>query len=156
MGIKYYASLVLAFLIGAFAISTRPALAFRTAVVIQTSAPVEFVAPDELKIKLARNQSVTILDVRASSDLTQSDSKIKGALHVKLRKLESRLTMPPLKSIARDSEVVTYCACPNDEASIRAAQLLKNAGFTRVRVLKGGWLSWKKANGQIEGRSRGI
>ena len=156
MGFKHYATLLLMLLIGGLGITTRPAFAFQPAVILQTPAAVEFVTPEELKATLAKNRPVTILDVRATSNLTESDSKIKGALHIKLRKLESRLALPPLKNIARDAEVVTYCACPNDEASIRAAQLLKNAGFTRVRVLKGGWLSWKKANGQIEARSRGI
>jgi rhodanese-related sulfurtransferase len=75
---------------------------------------------------------------------------------VKVRKLKSRLALPPLKNIARDSEVVTYCACPNDEASIRAAQELMDAGFKRVRALKGGWVAWKKTNGQVESRPRGL
>jgi rhodanese-related sulfurtransferase len=127
----------------------------RPLVAPQESAAVEFLTAEELKAKLARNQAVTILDVRATNNLVDSGSKIKGALHVKLRKLESRLRLPPLKYVARASEVIAYCACPNDEASIRAAQVLMNAGFKRVRVLKGGWSAWKKANGQVEARPRG-
>jgi 3-mercaptopyruvate sulfurtransferase SseA len=30
------------------------------------------------------------------------------------------------------------------------------AGFKQVRVLKGGWLVWKKANGQVEPLARGM
>jgi rhodanese-related sulfurtransferase len=113
-------------------------------------AEVQFVTAEELKAKLSRNESVAIIDVRATSGLLESGNKIKGAVYVKLRRLKSRLGMPPLKDVPRNREVVTYCACPNDEASIRAAQLLLEAGFTRVRVLKGGWVTWRKVNGQVE------
>ena len=122
----------------------------------QTPPQVQFVTAQELKAKLARNEPVTVIDVRASSEFAESENKIKGAIHVKVRKLQSRLALPPLKNVPRDSEVVTYCACPNDEASIRAAQELMNAGFKRVRALKGGWVAWKKTNGQVESRPRGL
>ena len=120
----------------------------------QMSPQVLFVTAEELKAKLARNEPVTVIDVRASSEFAESENKIKGAIHVKVRKLQSRLALPPLKNVPRDSEVVTYCACPNDEASIRAFQELTNAGFKRVRVLKGGWVAWKKTNGQVESRPK--
>jgi rhodanese-related sulfurtransferase len=122
----------------------------------QTPPQVQFVTAEELKGKLARNESVTVIDVRSSSDFGDSENKIKGAIHVKMRKLQARLALPPLKNVPRDSEVVTYCACPNDEASIRAAQELTTAGFKRVRALKGGWVAWKKINGQVESRPRGL
>lgn len=122
----------------------------------QTVPQVQFVTAEELKAKLAKNEPVTVIDVRSSSDFADSENKIKGAIHVKVRKLQSRLTLPPLKNLSREGEVVTYCACPNDEASIRAAQELMAAGFTRVRALKGGWVAWKKTNGQIESRPRGM
>ena len=117
---------------------------------VQDSAAVEFITVDDLKARLTKNQSLTIIDVRASNEVINSGTMIKGASHVKLRKLKSRLALPPLKDLSRDREIVTYCACPNDEASVRAAQVLMDAGFRRVRVLKGGWVAWKKAKGQIE------
>jgi len=122
----------------------------------QTPPQVQFVTAEELKGKFVRNEPVTVLDVRSSTDFGEGENKIKGAIHVKVRKLHARLALPPLKNVPRNSEVVTYCACPNDEASIRAAQELTNAGFKRVRVLKGGWVAWKKTNGQIESRPRGL
>ncbi|MDQ2976041.1 MAG: rhodanese-like domain-containing protein [Acidobacteriota bacterium] len=39
---------------------------------------------------------------------------------------------------------------------MRAAQVLLGSGFTRVRVLKGGWVVWQKAKGQVEPMARGI
>ena len=122
----------------------------------QDSPKVDFITADELKTKLAKNQPVTIIDVRATGGLSSSDSKIKGAIYVKLRRLRSRLAFPPLKGVPRDREIVTYCACPNDESSVYAAQVLLDAGFKRVRALKGGWTGWQKAKGQIESVARGI
>jgi rhodanese-related sulfurtransferase len=113
-----------------------------------------FISAEDLKAKIGRNESLTIIDVRTTGAYSHSDSMIKGALFVKLRRLNSRLSFPPLKSVPRDSEVITYCACPNDEASIHAAQILSAAGFNRVRVLKGGWRMWQKVNGQVTSKPK--
>ena len=119
----------------------------------KAAAAAAFMSAEQLKAKLARNEPVTIIDVR-DSDSYLNNNKIKGSIHVKLRRLSYRLTMAPLRNAPRDREIVTYCACPQDEASIRAAQILTDAGFTRVRVLLGGWQMWLRAKGQTEPRPR--
>ena len=116
-------------------------------------AAADFMSAEQLKTKLARNEPLTIIDVR-DTDSYLNHNKIKGSIHVKLRRLSYRLTLAPLKNAPRDREIVTYCACAHDEASIRAAQILADAGFTRVRVLQGGWQMWLRANGQTEPRPR--
>ena len=115
---------------------------------------VEFITAEELKRKISKNERITVIDVRSSSAFSESEDKIKGAIRVKLRKLKSRLAVPPLKNVPHNSEVVTYCACPSDEASIRAAQILSEAGFKRVRALQHGWQGWLQAKGQLEPRPR--
>src|SRR2546421_178385 len=120
------------------------------------SSNAEYITAEELKAKLARNEPVTIIDVRETSSFAGSDSKIRGAIHLKVRRLQYRLSFPPLKDVSRDSEVVTYCACPNDESSIQAAQILLQSGFKRVRILKGGWRMWLKVNGQLEQKPKGM
>jgi rhodanese-related sulfurtransferase len=95
-----------------------------------------------------------IIDVRGSESYAAATSTIKGALHFKVRKLKSRLGYAPLKDLPRDREIVTYCACPKDEASIAAAQILQASGFKRVRVLQGGWQEWLRANGPVEPRTK--
>jgi len=119
----------------------------------KAAAAAAFMSADQLKAKLARNEPVTIIDVR-DTDSYLHNNKIKGSIHVKLRRLSYRLTMAPLRNAPRDREIVTYCACSQDEASIRAAQILTDAGFTRVRVLQGGWQMWLRAKGQTEPRPR--
>lgn len=114
----------------------------------------ELITAEDLKARISRNEQVTIIDVRATSSYVESDSKIKGAIYVKLRRLNARLGFPPLKNVPRDSYVIAYCACPNDESSLRAVQILSAAGFTHARALKGGWRMWLKANGPVEPKPR--
>jgi rhodanese-related sulfurtransferase len=129
--------------------------AFAAGQTVQQSTPAtEFITAEELKARLAKNEPVTIIDVRSASGLQNNDNKIKGAVYVKLRRLKYRLGFAPLKDAPRNRDVVTYCACPNDEASIRAAEVLRDAGFKHVKVLKGGWVVWRKANGQVEPLAR--
>lgn len=116
----------------------------------------EFVSAAELKEKLSKGAPLTLIDLRSADAYAGSDGKIAGALHIKERRLRARLALPPLRDLPRDTEVVTYCACPNDEAAVRAAQTLTAAGFKRVRVLKGGWRGWLDARGQVEAKPRGM
>lgn len=114
----------------------------------------EFVTAEELKAKFAENQPPAIIDVRPGALYAEAEQKIKGAIRIRLRRIKDRLVFAPLKDLPRDKEVVTYCACPEDEAGIRAAEILRNAGFTRVRILKGGWQAWLAAGGPIETRPK--
>ena len=122
----------------------------------QGAAPAEFVTAAELREKLSRGEPVTPIDLRSADAYAASDGKVRGAIHIKERRLRARLALPPLRDLARDAEVVTYCACPDDEAAVRAAQTLTSAGFKRVRVLKGGWRAWLDARGQVEAKPRGL
>jgi rhodanese-related sulfurtransferase len=114
---------------------------------------VDLITVDELKSKVSGNETVLIIDVRSSESYANSQSKIKGALHFNVRKLKSRLRFPPLKDVPKNQPVVTYCACPSEEAAITAAQVLLENGFTNVKALKGGWTGWQKANGPVQARA---
>jgi rhodanese-related sulfurtransferase len=112
---------------------------------------IEFITPEELKTKIAKNEPLAILDLRSQDSYEQSDRTIKGSLHTRVRKVASRL-----REVARDKEVITYCACPADEAAILAARALLTNGFTRVRVLKGGWNAWLQAGGPVQPKPRSL
>jgi rhodanese-related sulfurtransferase len=129
------------------------ALAFVAVVQAQQPA-VNMITAEELKTKIANNEQVTVIDVRSSEGFANSTTTLKGSIHFKLRKLKSRLNFAPLKDLPRNREIVTYCACPNDESSIAAAQILQAAGFTRVRVLQGGWHEWLRVKGPVQPRMR--
>ena len=68
------------------------------------SAEVERITVDELKVMLAENKPVTIIDVRSPSTYDATDTKIKNAVRIPLDEIEARL-----KEIPRDREIVTYC-----------------------------------------------
>jgi rhodanese-related sulfurtransferase len=110
---------------------------------------VEFITPEELKAKIAKNEPVAIVDLRSQSSYEQSDKTIKGSLHTRVRKVANRL-----REIPRENEVITYCACPADEAATLAARELLANGFKRVRVLKGGWNAWLQAGGPVQPRPK--
>ena len=121
----------------------------------QTKPPnIDRITAEELKAKLAKNESVAIIDLRAIDTFDQSTNKIKGAIHVKSRRLRYRLSFEPFKDIPRDREVVTYCACGDDEIAVRGAQVFLDAGFKRVRVLKGGWQAWLNVGGPVESKPK--
>lgn len=115
---------------------------------------INMITAEELKTKMVSNEPVVVIDVRSSEGFANSGTTIKGSTHFKLRKLKYRLQYPPFKDLPRDREIVTYCACPKDESSIAAAQILQAAGFTRVRVLQGGWTAWMRASGPVQPRAR--
>ena len=116
--------------------------------------PTNTISVAELKAKLASNQPVLIVDVRSAEGFASSTTTVKGSYHYKLRHLKYRSQYAPFKDWPRNAEIVTYCACPKDEASIAAAQILQTSGFTRVRVLQGGWIEWLKANGPVQPRAK--
>ena len=152
MRVKKWTSICMLFLICTAAANTRTgtsADAAQPQFNLQEALQVEFVTAEELKAQMSKGQSLTIIDVRSNYGAGNDERKIIGAVHVKLRRLRSRLSFSPLKEAPRDRQVITYCACPSDEASIRAAQLLLGEGFKRVRVLKGGWVAWQRVNGPI-------
>src|SRR5262245_44591675 len=76
------------------------------------ASSVAFMSVEELKTRLAAKESLVIIDVRSSETFANSDKKITGAIHLKVRRIEHRLTLPPLKDVPRDRTVVTYCSCP--------------------------------------------
>ncbi|HJT64898.1 MAG TPA: rhodanese-like domain-containing protein [Pyrinomonadaceae bacterium] len=112
------------------------------------------ITAEELKAKMASNQPVLIVDVRSPEVFANSTTTVKGSYHFKVRHLKYRSQFPPFKDLPRNGEVVTYCTCPKDEAAIQAAQILRESGFTNVRVLQGGWNEWMRAKGPVEPRAR--
>lgn len=129
-------------------------LAFGVIALEAQQPAINLITAEELKAKMAKNEPVVIVDVRSPEGFANSTTTVKGSVHYKLRKLKYRLQYAPFRDLPRDREIVTYCACPKDEASIAAAQVLQSSGFTRVRVLQGGWTEWQRVNGPVQPRAR--
>ncbi len=80
-----------------------------------------------------------ILDVRSQPERLR-DGVIPGAIRwPQAASQGATVDLPP------GTEVVVYCACPNEISAARVAKQLRLEGFTRVRPLLGGIEAWAGA-----------
>lgn len=92
----------------------------------------------ELTEKLKATEPPLLIDLRPVAD-TVSLPGIPGALQMSLEQLALRHGELP-----RHREVVLYCGCPEDAASVQGALLLHQKGLARVRPLAGGIDEWRR------------
>ncbi|MBT3980742.1 MAG: molybdopterin-synthase adenylyltransferase MoeB [Bacteriovoracaceae bacterium] len=88
------------------------------------------VDPDYL---LSRLDEVTTLDVRENFE--RDICRIDSGLHIPLGQLENRVNEIPL-----EKEIVVYCKMGG--RSLKALDVLKDAGVTNAKSLKGGIIGW--------------
>lgn len=93
-----------------------------------------YVSVDELKQALDADANMVIVDARPPQDY-QMDH-ISGAISMPFYDVANRYSELP-----RDTWIVTYCACPRAEAE-EAASVLRDNGFTKVKVLYDGYFEW--------------
>lgn len=98
----------------------------------------------ELDSLLRSGNPPTIIDVR--SGLAQQGGRIPGAMVLSADDDLSALVTNP----ETDSEVIIYCACPNEATAARLAKKLMERGYTRVRPLTGGIDAWIAAGYSLE------
>jgi len=96
---------------------------------------VESLDPLEVAQRLAASTPPVLLDVREPDEYAHAS--IDGARNVPLRELPGRLIE---LGLFKDREVVVYCH--HGMRSQRAAQVLTQAGFSRVFNLTGGIDRW--------------
>ena len=89
----------------------------------------------ELANLKGRGPEPLLLDVREPFEW--EIARIDGATHVPLGELAARLG-----ELDGHREIVTYCH--RGVRSLRAAEILRAAGFTRVRSLRGGIDAWAR------------
>jgi membrane protein DedA with SNARE-associated domain/rhodanese-related sulfurtransferase len=98
----------------------------------------------ELRQLIDDGQELVILDVRPQ-EVREQDGMIPGAVSAHPASID-----PVVAKYSLDSEIVVYCACPNEESAASAAKHLKRAGFKRIRPLLGGIDAWVQAGHPIE------
>jgi rhodanese-related sulfurtransferase len=96
----------------------------------------------DLLLERVRGGEVTVLDVRPREEFEAGH--IPGAMSVPLEELERRLSELP-----QEREIVAYCRGPYCVMSIEAVALLKERGFTAVRM-EDGVLEWRAHDWPIE------
>ncbi|GBD32860.1 putative adenylyltransferase/sulfurtransferase MoeZ [bacterium HR33] len=93
------------------------------------------ITPAELEEALASGSSPILLDVREPFEW--EICHLEGAKLIPLRELPGRLG-----ELDGHREIVTYCH--HGQRSMRALEILKAAGFSKVRSLKGGIDAWAR------------
>jgi len=101
------------------------------------------ISVDELHQMRNAGTGLAIVDVRPA--LAQQEGRIPGAVTVSMEEIHA-FTL----DVPADTEVIVYCACPNEASAARVAKLLMQKGYSRVRPLHGGIDAWIAAGHSIE------
>jgi rhodanese-related sulfurtransferase len=91
--------------------------------------------PGELKHRIEAGEPLVVVDLRR--EIEKQEGCIPGAILVAYQDLDSLVPAIGTK------EVVFYCSCPDELASVRAALRLKRHGLTRLHALQGGFSGWR-------------
>ncbi len=91
------------------------------------------IAPQELQQGLAAGRVLLVVDVREPFEW--DICRLEGAVHIPLRELPGRLG-----ELDPRGDIVTVCH--HGQRSLRAREILRGAGFSRVRSLRGGLDAW--------------
>ena len=92
------------------------------------------ITPVELREKIERGKSLNLVDVRSRKECIR-EGIIPGAIHIPLDRLRDETGQ-----LSKDRETVVYCA--TGLRSYVAARILMQNGFTQVKNLTGGTMSW--------------
>ncbi|HEY9879297.1 MAG TPA: rhodanese-like domain-containing protein [Leptolyngbyaceae cyanobacterium] len=99
----------------------------------------------ELKKRLDWGEpALTILDVRDREEFGQEH--IKGAMCMPV---SDNFVATVEGSLEKERDIYLYSN--SDEDTAQAANMLRQAGFTRVAALEGNLEAWKTVNGTVEG-----
>ncbi|MDR2463477.1 MAG: rhodanese-like domain-containing protein [Verrucomicrobiales bacterium] len=119
-------------------------VAFNPALVEPVSA-VAGVTVAELQGWLRDGRALTVIDARER--LFFLDGHVAGAVNLPRREFDARAVES--WSAARDRVVVVYCSDRDCTDSAWVAGELARLGFSRVRVLDGGWSEWRAQGGGV-------
>ncbi|GGI16805.1 DedA family protein/thiosulfate sulfurtransferase GlpE [Oxalicibacterium faecigallinarum] len=101
------------------------------------------ISVDELDQLLKTGNPPTIIDVRSS--IGQESGRIPGAMVLTDDELSALVV-----NSDTNSEVIIYCACPNEASAAKVAKKLMQRGYTKVRPLSGGIDAWVAAGYQVD------
>ena len=84
-----------------------------------------------------------LVDVR--TETARARGIIPGALYASPAEAKASLAHLP-----RETEIVVYCACPNEVSAAAAAKHLRTSGFKHIRPLAGGYEAWVEAGYPVD------
>ncbi len=108
------------------------------------------VQPTQVIGFIEKGLSPVLLDVRTKTDYETSPLKLPGAIRLEPQDIEAGRI--PL-DLDHSQLIVTYCTSLAEATSARVTQLLRQRGWTHVRILKGGLGGWTNARLPVEAKS---
>jgi rhodanese-related sulfurtransferase len=107
------------------------------------------ISPEEANARVLAGEPIVFVDARNSKAWESSDRKIPGAVRVPADEVEQHLN-----EIDPKSTVITYCTCPSEESSLKAAKALNEHGYSRAFALRGGFDAWVAAEYPLEPKTK--
>jgi uncharacterized membrane protein YdjX (TVP38/TMEM64 family)/rhodanese-related sulfurtransferase len=105
-----------------------------------SSAESPWLETAELKRRLDAGEALAVLDVRGADEFTGPFGHIASALNLPVEALAGRLG-----ELSAWKELPLAIVCRTDRRSMKAAELLRGAGFAQVMILRGGMTAWNRA-----------
>ena len=106
----------------------------------------------EMMEKIAEGEAPVIVDLRSQGARLDLPG-IPGSLTLSTEEM-----IEGYRDLPRDRDVILYCSCPQDRASVQTARILREKGLTRVWPLVGGieaWHTMTSTSGDVVGVSEG-
>jgi uncharacterized membrane protein YdjX (TVP38/TMEM64 family)/rhodanese-related sulfurtransferase len=130
---------------GFIALGLLATVAFLPRLVRRLRAPREFIDSPELKRRLEHEPQTVVIDVRGADEYDGPLGHIPSALNIALSEIS-----PELQSLSALKETPLVFVCTTDKRAAKAAQLLREGGFQRVSVLRGGMEGWQRSGYPVE------
>ncbi|TBR37005.1 MULTISPECIES: VTT domain-containing protein [Dyella] len=103
------------------------------------------ISVEELQASYVGGNKPVVVDVRSALSRQMDDRIIPGAVLADLAGIDLAVHDVPV-----ETELVLYCACPNEVSAATAAKALMAQGYRRVRPLLGGLDAWEAAGYPVE------
>jgi adenylyltransferase/sulfurtransferase len=100
-----------------------------------------YLSPEELARRLDSDPALLVCDVRNPDELGGELGQLPGSLNIPLGQLQQRVGE---LSTHKTRDIVVVCR--TGKRSETAARILRDSGFERVFVLKGGMTTWRDAH----------
>lgn len=120
-------------------------LAAAVAASVVVSAPAARIPLDDFR-RLHAAGAVLTIDVR--EPVAFRTGHIPNAVNVPLDELDARAAEIEVRAGRRP--VVTYCACLDEHASLKAVEILNAHGLMNVSALVGGLRAWIASGGKLQ------
>jgi rhodanese-related sulfurtransferase len=108
------------------------------------------IVPAQVIAAIESGDTPVLLDVRTPTDFETSPLRLPGAVRV----VPDAVDKPDFTlDVAPEQMIVAYCTSPEEATSAAVSQKLRERGFKRVRILKGGLGGWTNARLPVESKS---